>query len=414
MMSSLNQAAQSQWNIEDLMKTYSRQKPRVSRVEQLQDVAAITFRPGGFADSFSGGLIQRAGHSVMFTLNYEIDAAHGRASVPVRGLSGRVLRNGCVRRSPQEVCLSMNFAYQPRQGGRGPVIDPYRNPSLLETALRMDHRCQFIVSKGRSLFSAVQLPRVLLGFSSNCLPHFEVTEALKQRAAANAGIAINDIGRMGEVLCDRLLRDTWEASFMPVDHPLNPTGLTLLDRELCPSQSQFLGAYEDFADLVGVGTSNPARNLDVCPIPNPARQIWSELGFGSTPDLEQQLPAETLGKLTSLMRSTLGDRAGEFSDEDLCDGLTMLDTPLLAWSKLLPAIRSRLPRWADAGATDDDLRLAVIEPSQPLWVRYASRVQVVAREAISSFIDPRWRRTNEQARVSSVTNNCEPLLSTAT
>jgi hypothetical protein len=68
-----------------------------------------------------------------------------------------------------------------------------------------------------------------------------------------------------------------------------------------------------------------------------------------------------------------------FTDEDLLDGITSADSELVPWSTELPRLRAAWPVWAQECSADEDLKQATRELEQPLWVRYACRIQVIRR-----------------------------------
>lgn len=370
-----------------LMGQYYRQRLSASDLGQLEDYGAVTFRPGGHADSFEDKVIRRAGVAVMLTLNYDVNS--DGASIPVCAYGASTGANGDVRRGSSDLRLRLDLRRRPQPGARGRTIDPARNPSLLETALRMDQRCQTLLRSGRDPADCIQMPRVLLGFAAQCAPAFEDTLALRQRAACKLGISIRKLGQNGVLLLQKLLRDVWEESLIQPAARGNATGNLLVDAQLCPSARNFLNVFEDFSDLLGVPTWNPARDIVLPMFGNPARKVWASAGYGSLPDFNQPIADAALKDVEAQMRVELGEHAEAFSREDIYDGLTSPDEPLRLWSQLLPQLRMRLPHWANACCADADLRDAVRRPEQPLWVRYACRVQVVTRQALAQLFDYR-------------------------
>lgn len=362
-----------------LMGKYYRQRLSASELGQLKDYCAVTFRPGGHADSFEGKGVRRTGQAVMLTLGY--DAGSDGPTIPVHAYGSTTGSVGDVRRGERDLRLCLDLRRRPQVGARGRVIDPARNPSLLETALRMDQRCQVLLRSGRAPADCLRMPRVLLGFAAQRPPAFEDTVALRHRAARKLGISFHRLGQNGDVLLDKLLRDVWDESLVSPHAPENLTGNLLVDRELCPSARGFLNVFEDFSELLGVPTWNPAREVVAPMFANPAYKIWEAAGYTSPPDFNQPLPDAVLVDIEARMHSELPEHAAAFSREDIYDGLTNPDEPLRMWSQLLPQLRQRLPHWANACSTDSDLRDAVRHPEQPLWVRYACRVQVVSRRA---------------------------------
>ena len=379
-MSAQFSAHQAKYNPRKLVSQYFAQRVPQDRWSQMTSCLGITFRPGGFRDSFRERSILPAGTAVMFQLGYEIasDTKRGPSlRLPLSGIRGQDQPTGSVRYERAGECIRVDLSRRPRPGQRGPVIDPERNPSLLETALRIDKECQRAVDQGRQLASSFTQPRVLLGFTKDRLPAFRDTPALRKLAARQLGIPVRKLGANGELLLERLLRETWEQSVIQPTDPRNWTGTNLVDASLCPVPQGFLRIYEDFRDLLGVPVWNPAREFEVERFVNPAADLLEGVGLGRNPDFNQPIPDELVAYLLAEMRSRQAAVGASFTDEDLLDGLTNPSMPLIAWGELLPRLRANLAVFASECSTDDDLKSAVLHPSDPLWVRYACRVQVV-------------------------------------
>jgi hypothetical protein len=144
-----------------------------------------------------------------------------------------------------------------------------------------------------------------------------------------------------------------------------------------PDAAGFLRAYEDFTDLLGSWTWNPARDVRVECHPNPAFEVLRAVGLGDRPDFDQPLESEFILDMVRRFKTLLGDDAQPFTDEDLLDGLTTPNHPLVRWSVELPRLKGRLPVWAVEALGDQDLKAAVREPNEALFVRHACRVQVL-------------------------------------
>jgi hypothetical protein len=372
-----------------LLAQYYRQRIPAERFPLMTDYAAVTFRPGGFRGSFEGKPIRRAGMAVMFTLSYESGSAgdgmqHPRIPLAAYGASAR--QDGTVVRGANEQRLQLDLRRRPTAGGRGRVIDLERNPSLLETALRMDQSCQAAVRQRRPPLSCVRLPRVLFGFAPSRVPEFRDTAALRSLAAARLKVPVWQLGKNGEVLLKELLHDVWEQNLIGAEAAGNDTGNVLVAAELCPGAHGALGIYEDFSELIGAPVWNPIRDLTVKQYINPARQVWLELGFGVDPDLNQAIDDDLMAEAERRVRQSLGEAAPTFEQDDIYDGLTQPDLPLQATRELLPLMRARLPRWASECCTDADLIRAAHLPHEPLWLSFAPRVQVVTPVCLEKLL----------------------------
>jgi hypothetical protein len=81
-----------------------------TRDPSLNDLFAITFRPGDRTETFNGKLRQRAGKAVVIVLSYESPktAKHGRWAQPIRGFRARTYPDGIVRYGGDAGC---SFCY---------------------------------------------------------------------------------------------------------------------------------------------------------------------------------------------------------------------------------------------------------------------------------------------------------------
>lgn len=362
-----------------MISQYYAQRIPADRWESMENCVGITFRPGGFKDNFAAKSILPAGTATMFRLNYEVQPGRKgepRLYIPVLGIKGRDLPSGGVAYGEQAHCLRVDLSCRPREGGRGSVIDPGRNPSLLETALRMDKACQRTMELGRRLQGNPVYPRVLLGFTESRLPAYRDSVELRSRAARQLGISIHRLGQNGDLLLDKLLRDTWEQAIIPPTDARNWTETFLVEAALCPFAQGFLRIYEDFSELLGEAVFNPARTLEYEQFANPAIAVFRELGLADSPDFNQAFSDELIGRMLHSIRCHLGESALLFTETDLLDGLTEPDVPLIPWDSLIPKMRAQLSAHANECCTTADLKSAARRPGEALWLRYACRVQV--------------------------------------
>lgn len=371
--------AESKHNVRKMISQFYSQRIPTERWETMENCVGYTFRPGGFKGSFADRSILPAGTAIMFRLSYQVQPdrkGEPRLHIPVLGFKGRDLPSGGVAYDEQAPCLRVDLACRPRGGARGCIIDPERNPTLLETALRIDKACQRTKEMGRRLQGNPPRPRVLLGFTEGRLPSFRDSAELRARAAKQLGIPVHRLGCNGNLLLEKLLRDTWEHSIIPPTDPRNWTETFLVDSALCPFASGFLRIYEDFSELLGEAVFNPARTLEYEQFANPAVAVFQELGLGDSPDFSQPFTDELIGRMIDSIKSHLGESALLFTETDLLDGLTEPDLPLIAWDSLIPKMRAHLSVHANECCTTTDLKSAARRPSEALWLRYACRVQV--------------------------------------
>jgi len=367
-----------------LVGKYFAQRIAPNDVSALSNCSAVTHRPGGYTGSFKGRTILPVGTATKFVLSYEETPTNGdkpKVTIPFKGYRAIVRHSGLVDYESGGPCLHLDLSRRPRPGVGGRVFDPQRNPSLLDTALRMDKACQLAVASRRRLPREAITPRTLLEFVPSKLPTFQDTPFLRTLAAESLGVSVQQLGSNGGVLLNRLLRDVWEQAIM---RPSDSNGAVRLDARLCPGATGFLRAYEDFSQLLGVPAWNPARDVPPAFYPNPALDVLQELGLGRNPDFESQIGDDLIREMLLKMRARVEHLPARFTDEDLLDAVTAYSGPLVAWSEVLPRLRARLPVWADECCEDEDLRRAALRPAEPLYVRYACRVQVCYRVTMCS------------------------------
>jgi len=370
------------YNSRSLVCRYFAQRVAPESVSTTNGCYAVTYRPGGYTGSFKGRTVLPVGTATKFVLSYaETPNGTGKSRrvIPFKGYRAMVHRNGEVDYDSGEPCLHLDLWRRPRSGVGGRVFDPDRNPSLLDTALRMDKACKQSIASRRRLPTTPTAPRTLLEFAPSRLPPFQDTPALRALAADLIGVRVHQLGANGNVLLNRLLRDAWEQAII---RPADGNGASMLDARLCPGATGFLRAYEDFSELLGVPTWNPTRDVQLPFHTNPALEVLQEVGLGRTPDFESPIGDEVIAAMLAGMRERLGDLAGGFTDEDLLDAITAYSGPLVAWSKELPRLRAQLPVWAAEACDDEDLRRAALKPAEPLWVRYACCIQVCCNRPV--------------------------------
>ena len=379
--------------------------------QSLSGLAALTFRPGDRTADFNGKTLRPLGVASAVTLVYE--PGGGRAVIS--GVRARQLVDATVeygvggRRDFQLDVL-------PSEGAGN--LRVVRNPSLAETALQLD-----AVARRRidSRCRAPIFPRVLLGFAPDRPPVFEPSEALLRTAADRLGVTVEHLSGNSPVLLERLLEQTWQDMLIGPNDPSNSTGLLLADAEYCSRPVGVLRVYEDFRQLVGVSTWNPAENVKVLRRSNPTAELLGSYGFEPASGWENAIDAETLAQLLIAFRQHLGEDADRFSDEDLYDALLEPGVPVSAVSEILPRLRKRLSDYWSECSTEADLRAAARQPDRPLLASGACCVQVVRHDAdpesllftpdrLGRRITADWRSidwTNRQERPNVAIGKCE-------
>jgi hypothetical protein len=343
--------------------------------KMLTETFAVTFRPGDRTSTFRDKTLRPLGASVAVVLTNG-----GETYAPVlAGYRAMLHSDGSVGYG-----LADDYEFRHRADlmpGSPGAVDPQRNPSLVDALLRLDKACANSVRDPERIPFVPQLPRILLGFDPSQPPEFEMTPALNRRAVAEIGITLLQLESNPPELSERLLRQTWESKLLAPGATSNPTGLFLLDAEFCTQARNAVRCFEDFSRLVGAPTWNPARSMELFSAPNPAAQILANHDIDPNKGFDT-VAAPTLERLEAELRLVLADQAVRFSQEDLFDGLTQPDLPLVAVSEVLPRLRGRLTPYYSECTTDGDLRRAAYRPDEPLRVSGACRVQTVRKRAV--------------------------------
>lgn len=214
------------------------------------------------------------------------------------------------------------------------------------------------------------------GFAQDQVPAFERTPALEQRAADGIGLTLERLAANPPELLDRLLRQTWDAAILRADDPVNPTGLILVEAELCTRYHNALRAFEDFRDLVGTRTWNPASKCPPLRYENPTAALLEAHGIEPRFGWEDGIEARIVETLLSEFRSALGEASSHFDDEDLHDALVDLFEPVTAASEALPQLRKQLTEYWSACVTEADLRRGARYPDLRLFASGAGQIQI--------------------------------------
>jgi hypothetical protein len=172
----------------------------------------------------------------------------------------------------------------------------------------------------------------LLAFPPNAPPAFEDSPFLRHLAARQIGVRVNQFGRNGTMLLEKLLHDVWEQQLVRPGAQGNSTGCILVSADLCTQASQALMIYEDFSDLVGLHTWNPANEVEPVRLDNPATSVLIEHGIDPSQDYAECLPAEIVDQLERSMRSDLGSVGALIRQEEIYDGLVRPNKLITAWS----------------------------------------------------------------------------------
>ncbi len=368
--------------------------------EKLLRLAAITWRPGDNTGHFLGKALRPVGAAVLCIQHYAYHT-YGRGenvridpNVPLLGFRARAHADGSI--DYDESVFQYDAKRRTYPGARGRVIDPERNPSLLNLSMAMHRAVMRNSHETHRLPIKPTFPRVMLAFAPDDVPTYEETPALQHLAARRLGIPVGRLGTKDPLLLERLLHDLWEEQLRAVDAPGNDTGYVLVDAEFCSHARKALRVYEDFSQLLGVVTWNPARDVLRSERPNPAASVLKLAGIDyRQPDWQEgQIGMDTMDALEAAMRRALGPGSEMFAQEDIYDALANPNQKANASKsakQMLAAMgedvvirhmRSLLPELIVEGCTDDDLRAAAQNPAGPLIASGLCQVQVIYMQGV--------------------------------
>ncbi len=354
----------------------------IEKHAEMQTRFCLTFRPGDRTGHFNGKLLRPVGSSVLIVLSYEEPLERRSKRMPLRGYRAQFEIDGSVSYGVHaDTVFDYEGDFRFRRNAHGRCLDPYRNPSLGDLLLRLDRECSRRVD-GRRLPWTPQFPRILLGFAPSQPPQFEDTPALRRLAAKQLRVPLAQLGANGEVLLQRLLEDIWQQQLLLPRQGNNGTDLLLVDAELCSQARTALRAYEDFSDLIGIITWNPAREIHPFACTNPAQEVLAEFGIDRGQDFCQAIEPQIVDGLVARMKQLLAERADRFTEEEILDGITSPERPLQAWTAALPQLRAKLAPAISEGTTDLDLLRATRDLDEPLFASGVCRVQVLRRRPL--------------------------------
>ena len=340
-------------------------------LKRLLGTYTISFRPGDRTSTFAGKLLRPIGSSVLVLLAYESDEADPfTLRMPLRGFRMDFQVDGSASYCHSDPVFDFDVVGRPKKQAYGNRLDPYRNPSLVDLALRMNEACAHRRNKPRCLVP--KFPRILLGFAPDQSPRFEDTAALRRIAASRLGLPISKLRRHGELLLTRLLEDVWQDQLILPGQKFNHTGLVLIDVELCSQVRSSLQVFENFSELVGVQTWNPARVVKPICVANPAGQVLREYAIDATQDFCQYISAETVDAMVARMRgeSVLRPRYSRMKRSWM---VLRSPAPVFGWNqapprfagKAQPILSSRHDRCGFAPCGKDSGKAAISEWGVP-------------------------------------------------
>jgi hypothetical protein len=368
----------------DLIRKHHQHVIAGPQSDGLTELVAVTFQPGGSSKSFHHRLLLPIGSASMIVMAYEPRAATAaELSMPFCGFTASTNPDGSVMYGGEDGRL---FQYDASlapcpEGSRG-AINAFHEPRLVELALRLHHTCRWRLNKSW-LPDVPRLPRILLSFAPNEPPQFEDTPSLRNRAALQLGMRVRQLGKNGPTLLRRLLEDVWQQHLIQPDAPENPTGTLLVDAELCTQARRPLAVYEDFRELVGQHVWNPILGTGLLRVDNPARQVLRRFNIDTTQDFNQFFPEELIAKIEQAMRDAIGVTQHRLTREEILDGLTSPEEPIIGYVACLSRMRARLGPSISECTSNDDLFEAARNPDRPLLASGACRIQVLRSRTVA-------------------------------
>lgn len=363
--------------------------------DALKRVFAITWRPGDQTSNFIGKALRPIGNAVMVVLQYETVPGAGQRApqrrMPLHGFRAQQDQNGLVTYSDL-------FAYDARRkpdiGAKGRVLDPVRNPTMVETAMLMHRACTKRAGDTQQLPPLPRLPRLMLAYPAKQLPHFQESPLLRQIVADRLNIRVGKLGTREPVMLNKLMLNIWEEQILLPGVGINDTEFALIDAELVKDPKGSVRTYEDFTPLLGVQTWNPAREVLSLKRKNPAGDILRMHRIDPTNQVAiNSISMQQADQMVMEMRRHLGGGNELFDESELGDALYMPMLPVVSVLKntnealekigekvVVQAMRDLLTPILSEGATDEDLLRAARDVGNPLCCSGACQVQVLMRQ----------------------------------
>lgn len=365
-----------------IVNRWFRSQKNDAQYEARQRLAVVQFFPGNGLVRFESP-IQPFGIGVLALLCYRLVQQGTRLlhETVFRGFTGFAHSDGSVEYGGERGCeFNYDLSRRPMPGARGRVMDLDRLSGLIIRGLGMDRAVDRHVSETYRLPIKPEMPRILLGFGSGLVPEFVDTEGLRRLAARRMGCTIKQLEKKcGRVSLLDYLRQLYQELVIEPGEGGNTTGCYLLPAEVCDRAST-AAVFEDYTELLGVQTWNPARDAA-----NPAGVAMKicKIDPRHVADVDQ----DTLDRLMAEMRGALGSCHDAFSEDDLCHALLHPAEPLknsehTVWTAMgdadyMARLRSLLDPAVAEQATNDDLRAAAADLRAPLVLTGACRPQVI-------------------------------------
>lgn len=313
---------------------------------------------------------------------------------------------GCIR-------MSHDFAKPPFPRASGRVLDPREtgdasakphekpNAGWVRWAFDSFRAREIALSRSQQLPAVPDLPRIMVGFASMELVPFTMTTALHQVLAGHLGRSAESLPTDGSL--QPVAESLWPELFLAPGDAHNNTGLYLIDHAFITDASQATRIYEDYSQMRGTDSWNPARDIPETGFINP---LWGMANKAEVIGLVDELmttaaddPAveEKNAKLQGIlaeMKDSLGESGALFDEGDLLDAIASKKEDLV-----YPHVGKVLEKLGEAGTvrllrnvlglrrphllpyvTDSDLLAAAHAPAAPLYISKLPQIQVMRRD----------------------------------
>jgi hypothetical protein len=280
-----------------------------------------------------------------------------------------------VNGNGQKPC-QYDYLRQPARGGQPPVLDGAANHVLFTAA---NNLLQELVNTANQPTTELALPKLVCLVEGRHIPvDYKKIEALSASIPEE----------LREQYKQRLVK---EAEILSLGTRFGNAAV-MPDNAIVKAFTE-KRAYEDYSELLGAETANPARKILMAA--NPASAVLAKNGL--EPGWDETAQQETVEQLFAEMREML-PLPELVSDTDLLDALAEPNKPLKLSRTLsdladrepaavIRALRNTMPNGAALREhiTNDELLAAARNPYSPLRVGAYSRIQVVKTEDLHSL-----------------------------
>jgi len=363
-----------------LMRTWYARRPAAARFEDLQRIVMMQFFPGLGRTRFDKP-VQPAGNAILACLWHRLEQ-RGNATLntlPFRGFTAEVRGDGLHYGGSRGAEFVLDLMIKPG-ASNGKAVHPERQAGLMQRGLTMLKAANAL--RGDWQASPVPLfPEVLTVSASR--PEFVVTPMLRRIAARRLNTTEAQLDAAPAV--EQYLPMLFNEFVREPRSERNDTGSFLIPQVFTNSHS---GVFiEDYTDLLGVETFNPAARLL-----NPSEHVLRNMKVTLT-ELQNETQGNRYEEYMRNFRSFLGDELQAIFTEDRIaeatlnpaevltaeDGRSVVE--VLGNAAFLEAMRSNMTEDYRDLATDDELVAGIANPAGPLVLKGVCRPQAVITQA---------------------------------